>query len=69
MVLYQHVYGADTIFSTMSGPFVNNPLGKWLVVIRRGTYYAASEDRRLEYCPVTYLWPDVEPDSDSSDYG
>ena len=37
IVQHKHVYGADTIFSTMSGPLVNNPLGEWLGVIIRGS--------------------------------
>ena len=41
IVLYKYVDVADTIFATISGPLANNPLGKWLVVIRRGTYQAA----------------------------
>ena len=49
MVLCKHVDGADTIFTTMSEPLVKNPLGKWLGVIRRGSYQAASEDSRWEY--------------------
>ena len=38
MVIHKHVDRVDTRFSTMSGPLVNNPLGKWLGVIRIGTY-------------------------------
>ena len=53
-------------FYTMSGPLANNHLEKWLGVIRRGTYQAASEDRRWAYEPVSALWPDIDPDSDSS---
>ena len=37
MVIHKHVYGADTIFSTMVGPLENNPLDKWIGVIRRGS--------------------------------
>ena len=69
MVVYKHVDGENTIFSTMSGPLTNNPLGKWLGVIRRGTYQESSEDSRWEYEPVYGLWPDIEPDSKSSDDG
>ena len=36
-VLHNHADGADTRFATMTGPLVNNPLGKWLEVIIRGT--------------------------------
>ena len=46
-----------------------NPLGKWLGVIKRGAYQASSEDSRWSYEPVSDLWPVIEPDSDSSDYG
>ena len=67
MVLHKYVYGADTIF--FSGPLVNNLLGKWPGVIRRGTYQAASEDSRWEYEPVSDLWTDIEPDSDSINVG
>ena len=55
MVIHKHVYGADTIFSIMSGSLRNNPLVKWLGVIRRGTYQVASEDIRWEYDPVSDL--------------
>ena len=67
MVIHKNLYGEETIFSTMSGPLVNNPPRKWLVVIRRGTYQAAAEDIRWAYEPVAYFCPDVEPVSDSSD--
>ena len=43
----------------------NKSVGKWLGVIRRGTYKAASKDSMWEYEPVSDLWPDIEPDSDS----
>ena len=66
IVLHKHVDGADTRFATMAGPLANNPLGKRLGVIRRGTYQAASEDSRWAYEPVSDLCPDIEPDSDSS---
>ena len=46
-----------------------NPLEKWLRLTRRETYQAASEDSRWGYEPVSDLWPDIEPASDSSDYG
>ena len=68
MVLHKHVYGADTIFSTIAGPLANNPLVKWLEVIRRETHYSASEDIRWEYVPVSYLSTDIEPESDFSNY-
>ena len=67
MVLQKHVYGVDTIFATMELPLVNNPLGKWLGVIRRGTYQSDSEDRRWAYEPVSDLWTDIDLDRDSSD--
>ena len=44
-------------------------MGKWLGVIRRGTYHAVSEDIRWSYEPVSDFWPDIEPDSESSDGG
>ena len=69
MVLQKHVDGADTRFSTMAGPFANNPLGGFLGVIRRGTYQTASEDSRWENEPLSDLWLDIEPDSDSKNYG
>ena len=53
----------------MAGPLVTNPMGKWLEVIRRGTYQVASGDVSWAYEPVCHLWPDVEPDSDSSNEG
>ena len=37
-------------------------------MIRIGTYQADSEDRRWEYELVSDLWPDIELDSDSSNY-
>ena len=67
MVLHTHIDGTDTIFATMSGSLVNNPMEKWIGVIKRGTYQASSEDRRWAYEPVKDLWPNVEPGSDSSD--
>ena len=53
MVLHNHLYVSYTRFSTMAGPFANNLLGKWLEVIRRGTYQIASEDIRWAYEPVS----------------
>ena len=52
MVLHKYVDGADTIFITMEGPLVNNPLGEWIGVVRIVTYQAASEDIRWAYEPV-----------------
>ena len=69
VVLHKHVDGEDTRFATMAGPLTNNPLGKLLGVIRRGTCQAASEYSRWAYEPVSYLWTDIEPDSDSINYG
>ena len=69
MVLQKHVDGEDTRFSTMEEPLVNNPMEKLMGAIRRGTYQAAYEDSRWAYEPVSDFWPDVDPDSDSSDYG
>ena len=72
MIIHKHVSGADTIFFTMPGPLVNNPLGKWLGVIRRGSYQAAAEDSRWVYETVSDFWPNIYPDrnysvDDSSD--
>ena len=66
MVLHKHAYVTDTCFYTMSGTLVNNPLVKWLGVIRRGSYQAYYEEIRWEYEPVSNLWPDIEPYIDSS---
>ena len=57
MVLQKHVYGADTRFSTMPVPLVNNPMGGCLGVIRRGSYQSSYEYIRLEYETVSYLLP------------
>ena len=40
MVIHKHVYREESRFSTMSGPLVKDPMGKWLGVTRRGTYQA-----------------------------
>ena len=69
VVIHKPVYGADTRFSTMEGPLANNHLRKWLGVIRRGTYQAASKDSRWVYEPVSDLWPDMYLDSNSSGGG
>ena len=69
MLIHKHVDGVDTRFATMAGPLMDNHLVKWLGVIIRGTYQAASEDSRCAYEPVSNLWPDIEPYSDSSDDG
>ena len=69
MVLHKHVDGTDTRFSTMEGPFANNPLVKWIVVIKIGTYQAASEDIRWAYEPVSDLLTDIDTDSESSNEG
>ena len=69
MVLHKHVGGEDNRFSTMSGPLVNNPLVKFIRGIIRGTYQETSEDIRWAYEPVSNFWPDIEPDSESSDDG
>ena len=63
MVLHKNVDGAETIFSIMAGPLANNLLGKYLGVIIRGIYQAASEDNRLVYYPVSDLWPNIDPES------
>ena len=67
MVLHKYVDGGDSIFATISGPLTNNLLGKWLGLIRRGTYQAASEDSWWAYESVSDLWLDIDPDSDSND--
>ena len=46
MVLHKHVYGSDAIFATIPVPLVNNPIVKWIGVIRRGSYQAEIEDSR-----------------------
>ena len=66
MVIHKHVDRLDTIFSAISVPLVNNPLGKWFGLIRRGTYQAAAEDSRWSYQPVSDLWSDIKPGSDAS---
>ena len=65
MMLHKHIDGVGTRFATMAGPLVKNILLKWLGVIRRGTYQAASEDSRWAYEPLSDLWPDIDPDGDS----
>ena len=67
MVIHKHLYGEETIFSTMYGKLVINPLGKWLVLIRRGNYKSAAGYSRWSYEPVSYLWPDADHGSDYSD--
>ena len=67
MVIHKHADGVKTIFSTMEGPLVKNPMEKWLGVIRRGSYQAVSGDIRCPYEPVYDLWPDIEHDSEYSD--
>ena len=59
--------GADDRLSTMEVPLSNNLLEQWLGVTIRGTYQVASEHSRWTYETVSDLWPDIEPDSDSSD--
>ena len=66
MVLNRHAYGSDTIFTTMSGPLVNSPLGKCLGVIRRVSYQAPSEYSIWVYEPMYDLWLHIDPDSVSS---
>ena len=69
MVIHKNVDGADTIFTTMVGPLENNPLEKFLGVIRKGTFQAASEDSRWAYEPVSGIRTDIDPDGDSSNDG
>ena len=59
VVLHKHVYEADTIFATMTGPLASNLFGKRCGVIRRGTYQEASEYSRWSYEPVYDLCPDI----------
>ena len=66
MVLHKHVYGEESIFVPISVPLVNNPMGKFLGMIRRGTYQSLYEDSGWEHEPVSDLWPDIEPDSEYS---
>ena len=42
MVIHKHVDGEDTIFATIPGPFMNNPLEKWLGLIIIGTYQSSA---------------------------
>ena len=35
-------------------------------MIKRGSCQASYEDSRCEYEPVSYLWPYIDPNSDSS---
>ena len=60
MMLHKNAYAAENIFPTMSGPLVNSPMEKWLELIRRETYQAATEDRMWPYEPVSYFWPDID---------
>ena len=69
IVLHKNVNGSDTRFVAIAGLLVNNPLEKWLGVIIRRTYQAASEDSRWAYEPVPDLWPYIEPYSDNSNNG
>ena len=69
MVLHKDIDGEDTRFFTMTVPLVKNSLGRCIGVIRIGTYQAAAEDIRWAYEQVQDLWPDIDPNSDSSDDG
>ena len=69
MVPNKHVDGVDTRFPTMAVLLVKNPLGRWLRLIIKGTYQAASEDSRWAYKPVSGLRPDIDHDSDSINDG
>ena len=66
MVLHKHVDGEDTRYATISGTLVNNPLGKCLGVIIRGTYPEEAENSWWECEPVSGMWPDIYPYSDST---
>ena len=67
MVLHNHVYGVYNTYAIMMGTLVNNSLGGCLGLIIMWTYQEAYEDNMCLYEPVSDLFPDVEPDSDSSD--
>ena len=69
MVIHKNVDRVDNRFSTMEGPLVKNTMGKWLGVIIIGSYRGESEDSRWAYEPVSYLWSDIEPYSESSANG
>ena len=69
MVLHKHIYQVDTRFYTMEGTLVNSTMGKWLGVIRRGTFQAAYENSRWTYEQVSDLWPNLELSSNYSNYG
>ena len=69
MVPHKYVHGTATIFSIVAGLLANNPLEKFLGMVRRENYQAASEDRRWAYEPVSDLWSEIYPRSDSSYYG
>ena len=69
MVIHKHLYEAYTILSAMERPLLNNTLEKCLGLIIRRTYQAVSEDISWAYEPVSWFWPDIDPDSDSSDGG
>ena len=68
VVLHKHVDVADAIFATISIPLVKNLPVKWFGVIKRVTYKAAAEDSSWEYEPVSDLWKDIDPGSESSVY-
>ena len=65
MVIHKNVYGVDAIFSILSVPLVSNTAQTFPRLIRIGAYQAYAGDSRSAYEPVSYLWPNVETDSDS----
>ena len=69
IVLHKHVDGEDTRFDTMVGPSETIFFEKWLGVIKRGTYKAASEYSRWANESVSGLCRYIKPDRDSSDDG
>ena len=69
MVLHKHLYKADTIFTTISGKLVNNPLVKCPGGFRRWAYQVAFQDIRWEYESVSDLCSDVDTSSNSRDSG
>ena len=61
--------GKTLYLSLCKDHLVKNPMVKFLTVIILVTYQAVAENSRWSYEPVTDLWPDVDPCSDSSDDG
>ena len=64
MVIYKNVVKADTIFATMSGPSLNNPLGKRIGLIIGSPYQDYPGDIMWVYEPMPNVRPDADPVSD-----